>query len=418
MRSRMFACGVFTLISALGLAACADAGDDSFDDHRTTEQELIDLFSANAANGPILASGSRIRLAGAPARQLYNLMIGGGASESFRDGFRFLRGNRTQCASNGVDTRCSLTSRIDADPGTGFAVTFDGASNTSAARYVHRLLRTSTGTNNATQAAPWFTCVRDGATWCGIEEPAAIDLEFSGLPALGENFVYEGWAVDDSPVTTDRFTATDAVTQYIPASLNASVFVLTIEPRRNDPAAPADTHILAGAFDGDASAALSIGHGAAIGTTFGTAAASYVLATPTTAATDDNNLGIWFVGPSALDLPTLPAGWTYEGWIVGSSGPVSTGRFLTGNGPDSDGAGPTAGPLPGPPAPGQDFITPPVDLIGETVVISVEPEPDDSPLPFELKPLVDATVEPIAAPGRQSLANMSGARPSGTATLR
>ena len=40
-----------------------------------------------------------------------------------------------------------------------------------------------------------------------------------------------------------------------------------------------------------------------------------------------------------LDLPTLPAGWVYEGWVVGPDGPVTTGRFTMASGADSDGDG-------------------------------------------------------------------------------
>ena len=48
-------------------------------------------------------------------------------------------------------------------------------------------------------------------------------------------------------------------------------------------------------------------------------------------------------------------------------------------GADSDAGGPTAGPRSTPPFPGQDFIMPPVSLIGYQAVVSIEPDPDDSP---------------------------------------
>ena len=71
-------------------------------------------------------------------------------------------------------------------------------------------------------------------------------------------------------------------------------------------------------------------------------------------------------------LPALPAGWIYEGWVVGPEGPVSTGRFTQVMGADSDAGGPTAGPRSTPPFPGQDFIMPPVSLIGYQAVVSIE----------------------------------------------
>ena len=62
----------------------------------------------------------------------------------------------------------------------------------------------------------------------------------------------------------------------------------------------------------------------------------------------------------SMKLPALPAGWLYEGWVAGTEGstaPISTGTFTSGDlvegiaagtladvtGSDSDQAGPTAG---------------------------------------------------------------------------
>jgi hypothetical protein len=70
-----------------------------------------------------------------------------------------------------------------------------------------------------------------------------------------------------------------------------------------------------------------------------------------------------------------------------------------------------------PPFPGQDFIDPPLDLVGTTVVISVEPEPDNLAAPFAIKPLIDPVVDDVAAPMLQELGNTSGNRPSALATL-
>jgi hypothetical protein len=52
-------------------------------------------------------------------------------------------------------------------------------------------------------------------------------------------------------------------------------------------------------------------------------------------------------------------------------------------------------------------------------VVSVAPEPDNSPDPFALKPLIDPTVEDNGAGGTQSLANQSATNnPTGEARLR
>ncbi len=229
--------------------------------------------------------------------------------------------------------------------------------------------------------------------------PTSVSLSFSDLPDLGADFVYEGWVlVDGAPVSTGRFQSNGAATQTLDQNITLSAaptaFILTVEPAVGDVPAPADTHVLAGDITANA-ANLTIGHAAALGDDLTAAAGTFILATPSSAETDDDNQGIWFLSPSAgtaapsLTLPTLPAGWVYEGWVVDSSGPVSTGFFTDVSAADSDGPGPTAGVVTPPPFPGQDFINPAVDLTaGFTAVISIEPDPDNSPAPFQLKPLI------------------------------
>ena len=123
-------------------------------------------------------------------------------------------------------------------------------------------------------------------------------------------------------------------------------------------------------------------------------------------------------GGAGLTLPELPAGWVYEGWVAGPDGPVSTGTFTDPAAADSDGAGPTGGPEASPPFPGQDFIDPPVNIIGQAAVISVEPSPDNSPAPFGIKPLIDDVIEDVGEGGSQDMANVIAEnQPSGTLTI-
>jgi hypothetical protein len=198
--------------------------------------------------------------------------------------------------------------------------------------------------------------------------------------------------------------------------------VLTIEPAQDDPPEPAATHVLAGDWGGTM-ASLSIGHPAALGDDFSTASGQFILETPTTSGIPgDYDQGIWWLDPAggpgpALVLPALPAGWMYEGWVVNMDGPISTGRFLAPSGADSDAGGPDSGPDPAPPFPGQDFIDPPMSLVGLVAVISVEPEPDDTPAPFAIKPLVDMSIEDVGAAVLQGMANNSASAPTGTAAL-
>lgn len=252
-----------------------------------------------------------------------------------------------------------------------------------------------------------------------------LEMEFTGLPALGTGYEYEGWIiVDGSPITAGRFSVDaegnlDPATVEIPAEQAeaAAMYVLTIEPIEGDDPAPSDTHVLAGPFDG-ASADLTIGHEAALGDDFTAAAGTFILATPTSAAEDDDNQGIWFLAPgepmtASLDLPELPAGWVYEGWVVDTSGeapaPISTGTFTAVDAADSNGAGEAAGEGGAPPFPGEDFIDPARDLTtSHMAVISIEPSPDDSPAPFQLKPLATPISDAVGGANPQTINNAIG----------
>lgn len=254
-----------------------------------------------------------------------------------------------------------------------------------------------------------------------------VMLDFDGLEDLGDDYVYEGWLIiDGAPVSSGRFQI-DAAGHPCPDAFRvvdanrAAMFVLTIEPAVDDLPTPADTHMLAGPFVGG-TAALGIGHPAALGDDFASATGAFILATPSTGSIDeDYDQGIWWVDPAAgmpsLDLPALPTGWAYEGWVVGLDGPISTGRFLTPAGADSDAAGPFAGPDGSPPFPGQDFIDPAMSLLGYAAVISVEPEPDNSPAPFAIKPLVDTNIEDVPPPTLQWMMNNAASAPTGTVTV-
>lgn len=126
----------------------------------------------------------------------------------------------------------------------------------------------------------------------------------------------------------------------------AEMFVLTIEPVQDDPPEPADTHLLAGKFF-SASATASIDHPAALGSKFTDASGSYFLGTPSNGNTTPTQ-GIWYLDASSgtpqasLNLPTLPAGWVYEDWIVTDNGPISTGTFTDPAAADSNAGGATA----------------------------------------------------------------------------
>ena len=246
------------------------------------------------------------------------------------------------------------------------------------------------------------------------ETMKSITVNITGLEDLGSDYVYEGWLiVNGSPVTTGTFTVdangnlSETMFELKASEVdNATKFVLSIEPKNDSDPAPAATKMMAGDFSGT-NASLTI---APVGD-FTNAAGKYILATPTDGPDTNENSGIWFLDISTgsptvgLDLPTLPDGWKYEGWVVISGQPVTTGTFT--NTKATDDADPFSVSMALPDVngadgffPGEDFLMNapsglnfPTDIAGGMAVISIEPYPDNSPNPFTLKPLV----QPIPA---------------------
>ncbi len=242
---------------------------------------------------------------------------------------------------------------------------------------------------------------------------STLSLNINGLEDLGVSFNYEGWLlVDGVPVSTGLFTVdsngTLSSTSFeVPAEAidAATKFILTIEPNPDPDPNPSAQKLIAGDFNGN-SAAISTATDPAVGD-FSAAAGNFFLRTPTdemsgTGNNGNDENGVWFGQPgmpptATLVLPDLPEGWIYEGWVIGDAGPLSTGTFSSIDQMD-DNAGLSTSfsgtENPGPPIPGEDFFnnaptgeTFPLDVRGRTVVITVEPVPDNSPLPFTLKPL-------------------------------
>ena len=257
---------------------------------------------------------------------------------------------------------------------------------------------------------------------------ADLELNLLGLETLGSDYVYEGWIiVDGNPVSTGTFTSvTFPQTFQVDADqlANATTFVLSIEPAIDPDPAPAATKVLAGDFSGSTANVST----ALIGD-FSTASGAFFLRTPTDemgANNGNDQNGVWFGTPGMpptpnFVLPTLPDGWIYEGWVVGDAGPLSTGTFSAFN--TVDNSAPFSEVInPGPPVPGEDFFlnapageTFPLDIRGRTVVISVEPVPDDSAAPFAIKPLVGVSGNELA-PNVHDFNQNLGSLPTGTIT--
>ncbi|MGQ0538247.1 MAG: hypothetical protein ACT4R6_04820 [Gemmatimonadaceae bacterium] len=277
-------------------------------------------------------------------------------------------------------------------------------------------------------------------------EPARgreLVLTLQGLEPLANGFHFEAWALlGGQALPAGKFNldaqgrltsvsgnviANGAIRQTRDIS-GASSIVITIEPNGDVDAAPTATHVLAGNVQ-NGSASLSVAPAAALGNDFASAAGSYILATPTDTDNGNERSGVWFLSlasgsPAAgLTLPTLPAGWMYEGWAVVGGRPLTTGRFL--NPRAADNAAPYSGPVAGPPFPGEDYLrnaptglTFPLDLRGATIAITIEPQPDDSPAPFAFKPLLGTVSATAADHVTFSLPNRASTLASGTAVIR
>ncbi len=251
-----------------------------------------------------------------------------------------------------------------------------------------------------------------------------LTINLEGLENLGADYIYEGWiVVNDAPISTGVFTVNDI---GIPSEnsfnvnanqlANATKFVLSIEPVIDIDPAPSDTKILAGDFSGNNASVNSN-----VVADFSSAAGTYILATPTDGMNNNEFSGVWFLDNSSgsamtgLTLPTLTPGWKYEGWAVINGTPVSTGTFTDATIADDNAAtssfkGSNGN---GPGYPGEDYIqnaptglTFPTDLKGMTIVVSVEPFPDNSTSPFTLKPL--AHMVPASATDHTAIAMSSG----------
>ena len=282
------------------------------------------------------------------------------------------------------------------------------------------------------------------ATGCEDGTSPGVDLvlTFQGLEPLAGGFHYEGWAILASgPVSTGKFNVATGGGLVTPAGAaiaggsfrtdmsldGATAIVITIEPAGDTDRVPSTTKMLAGDLTG-ATASLGVAGAQALATDFATAAGSFILATPTDGPNTSEKSGVWFLRPgtpptASLTLPTLPAGWRYEGWTVISGRPVTTGTFTTASGADA--AAPFSGTQAGPPFPGEDYLrnapsglTFPTDLSGGMAVISVEPSPDDSAAPFTLKPLAGAIPVNASSGVSYPMAGNAAPFPSGTATIR
>lgn len=191
--------------------------------------------------------------------------------------------------------------------------------------------------------------------------------------------------------------------------------VVAVVVRANPASAEPSVVLLAGLYVEQAHSGgprlyeLTTAHPLALAVHLSDVQATYTLDTPTTSSSDDWYNGVWWslspdVEPVGPESGYPPDGWSWEGWIVDGPGLSSTGRFSDPFSPDSDGAGPAAGPLAPPAAPGQDYVSPPRDLRGLSVWLTLEPPFDDGPEPFLLVMVGDVIADSqVATPLRPAV---------------
>lgn len=250
-----------------------------------------------------------------------------------------------------------------------------------------------------------------------------------GTPASCGAFVVDAVTLDVTspsgatnygPSTTFALTAANTgLLGAFPNAAAATELFVTVEPVGDAVAADSGVVVLAGAHAAGTAALTVAGIAGGRGIAdFSAAAGSFVTVTPTddaAGAAVNDRFGVWFRDFSfdapTLVLPTLPSGWVYEGWVVdtGTGARTSTGRFRSGLVADDDAmTWPGRGTVStGFNVPGQDFLVAvaplagvPTDLTtGYTVLVSVEPTPDNdlAPSPFVvLQGAVPASVGPFA----------------------
>ncbi len=261
-------------------------------------------------------------------------------------------------------------------------------------------------------------------------ERSNFTLELRNLEALQGDYQYEGWIiVNGQPVSTGTFSGSEENYTFSAekAALEAATsFVVSIEPKNDSDPGPSKTKIMSGAFNNDV-ADLSIAEIA----DFDNISGGFVIATPTDDDATNETHGVWFlevnsgVQEPSLMLPTLPEGWNYEGWVIIDDIPVSTGVFTKFD--ERDKFSPFSADINTPSFPGEDFLTSSItlngktltfpadgDVTGKTVVISLEPSPDNDPSPFFLKPLegmAGTDLAPAANAMQSTITNIS--RPLG-----
>lgn len=266
-----------------------------------------------------------------------------------------------------------------------------------------------------------------------------VRLEIEGLPVLHNGFQYRVWARKGFEwLFTEGFNKAanggyvNGAGQFVQNSLvfeddisEADLILVTIESKAGAGEEPTGSIVLAGDIVNSV-AQMSTGHRLALETSFASAAGSVMLFNNTIGAAPTDISGVWFASnaggstTASLSLPALPEEWIYEGWVDVGGTLLSTGTFSDPARTDdhrrySDSDTPMF--------PGEDFlinapdgVTFPLNPAGGTVLVTVEPVPDDRPEPFGITVLTGTIpASPAARTPYPLSANVTA--PSGKITL-
>ena len=278
------------------------------------------------------------------------------------------------------------------------------------------------------------------------EEPdirVQLQLDVNDLPPLRGGQNYRAWAIlPDQNVPSDPFNFTDSG-QYVnetgqfisntftfPQNIASATHVLvSIEGKGSAANEPSETVVYAGDVQ-NFETTMEATHPLAIGVDFSSASGVFALLTPSDDDPDNELNGVWFVEPGSddalsagLDLPQIPTGWAYEGWVDTGGAVLSTGAFTAVDEADMDEFYYRSG-LEQVLYPGEDFlanapagISFPPDLSGARVFITIEPLPDDAAAPYVFEVMNGSIPASPSARTAYDL-NVNFQAPTGTAVIK
>jgi len=234
-------------------------------------------------------------------------------------------------------------------------------------------------------------CEKDPDVVTTQDNLADITLTLENLPIISDTSRYVVWlyfseASQIKPLKVQVLNITGGNTSItLTADLyylrRAQNVILTVESANESADSLPGIKILAGEVIAN-TGQIDINNPLSFNLVPGEITASYTLFTPTDTLDNSPKSGIWFVKynngnmTQGLELPPLPGGWRYEGWVEVDGKLISTGAFTSGTGADLSSA--YSGTHAQVAFPGEDFlnnapagVTFPLDLSGKKVYISI-----------------------------------------------